>query len=100
MISCPLARGRASVRPRAGCTLIAGSPGGREPTTNRGSRAASQKSKVAPAESADDASDLLHDFLTVLLDLPGDTWPDLAVALPNEVFDRIDRWMEVRFAAI
>jgi hypothetical protein len=56
-----------------------------------------QKSaRVAPAESPDEAADLLDDFLIALLDLPSDVWPDLAVALPDDVFDRIDRWMEVR----
>jgi len=52
---------------------------------------------VAPVESPDEAADLLDDFLIALLDLPGDTWPDIAAALPDEIFDRIDRWMEVRF---
>ena len=35
-------------------------------------------------------------LLLALLDLPGDVWPDLAAALPEEVFDRIDRYMEAR----
>jgi hypothetical protein len=52
---------------------------------------------VAPAERPADAADLLDDFLLALLDLPGDAWPDLAAALPDEVFERIDRWMEDRF---
>jgi len=41
---------------------------------------------------------LLDDFLIALLDLPGDTWPDLAAALPNELFDRIDRYLEARLS--
>jgi hypothetical protein len=55
---------------------------------------------VAPAERSDEAADLLDDFLLAILDLPGDTWADLAAALPDEVLDRIDRWKEVRFAPI
>jgi len=49
---------------------------------------------------------LLDDFLIALLDLPGWSdpgswlWNDVAAVLPDELFDRIDRWMEVRFAAI
>jgi hypothetical protein len=52
---------------------------------------------AASADSAEDVAELLDDFLIGLLELPGDTWPDLAAALPDELFDRIDRWMEVRF---
>jgi hypothetical protein len=59
---------------------------------------ASQKPLVASAERPDEAADLLDDFLIALLDLPGDAWPDIAAALPDEVFDRIDRWMEVRLS--
>ena len=53
-----------------------------------------QKPLVASAERPDEAADLLDDFLIALLDLPGDAWPDIAAALPDEVFDRIGRWME------
>ena len=53
-----------------------------------------QKPLAAPAERPDEAAELLDDFLTALLDLPGDAWPDIAAALPDEVFDRIGRWME------
>jgi len=50
----------------------------------------------SPGEFADEAADLLDGLLLALLDLPGDVWPDLAAALPEEVFDRIDRYMEAR----
>ena len=61
---------------------------------------------IAPADSPGEAADLLDDFLIALLDLPGWSdpgswlWNDVAAVLPDELFDRIDRWMEVRFAAI
>ena len=33
--------------------------------------------------------------LIALLDLPGDAWPDIiAAALPDEIFDQIDRYLE------
>jgi hypothetical protein len=38
--------------------------------------------------------ELLDDFLIALLELPGAAWPNLAVALPDEVFDRVDRYLE------
>jgi hypothetical protein len=41
---------------------------------------------------------LLDDFLIALLDSPGDTWPDIAAALPEELFDRIDRYLEARLS--
>jgi len=61
---------------------------------------------IAPADSPGEAADLLDDFLIALLDLPGWSdpgswlWNDVAAVLPDELFDRIDRWMEVRFAPI
>jgi hypothetical protein len=48
----------------------------------------------APAASADSAAELLGDFLVALVELPGDGWPDLAAALPDEIFDRLDRYLE------
>jgi hypothetical protein len=36
--------------------------------------------------------------LVALLDLPGDAWPDLAAALPDEVFERIDKSLEARLS--
>jgi hypothetical protein len=53
---------------------------------------------VAPAESIGEAEELLDDLLIALLELPGDAWPDLAAALPDEVFERLDRWLEARLA--
>jgi hypothetical protein len=32
--------------------------------------------------------------LVALLELPGDGWPDLVAALPNEIYSRIDRYLE------
>jgi hypothetical protein len=77
----------------AACTLL---PGAVSPAPID---AAPKPAPVAPAESPDEAAELLDDFLLALLDLPGDAWPDLAAALPDEVFGRIDRWMEVRFVS-
>jgi hypothetical protein len=66
--------------------LAHGEPGGRpEPQ---------KPAPVAPAESPDEAGDLLDDFLIALLDLPGDAWPDLAAALPDDLYDRIDRYLK------
>jgi len=74
------------------CTLP---PGGISPAAiSRDQKAA----PVPPAASPDGANELLDDFLIALLDLPGDTWPDLAAALPNELFDRIDRYLEARLS--
>lgn len=54
---------------------------------------------VAPAECPDEAAELLDDFLIALLDLPGDAWSDIAVAIPDELYDRIVRWFEDSRAA-
>jgi hypothetical protein len=49
---------------------------------------------VPPAESPDEAADLLDDFLIALLELLGETWPDLIGALPDEVFERLDYYLD------
>ena len=49
---------------------------------------------AAPAARPSQAAELLDDFLLALLDLPGDAWPDIAAALPDEIFGRIDRYLE------
>jgi hypothetical protein len=49
---------------------------------------------AAPAESPGETAELLDDFLIALLDLPGDAWSDIAVALSDELYDRIDRYLE------
>jgi hypothetical protein len=54
----------------------------------------SEKPLPAPAHAAPPAAELLDDFLIALLELPGDTWSDIAVAFPDELFDRIDLRME------
>jgi hypothetical protein len=72
----------------AACTLL---PGAVSPS------AIFEPQDAAPAASADSAeevAELLDDFLVALLELPGDTWPDLTAALPDELFDRIDRYLE------
>jgi len=38
------------------------------------------------------------DFLIALLDLPGDFWPDLAIALPDKLYDRINQYLERRLS--
>ena len=48
----------------------------------------------APGESPDETAQLLDDLLMALLDLPSDGWIDLVEALPDELFDRIDRYLE------
>ena len=72
----------------AACTLLPGaiSPAPISP--------AEKPAPGVPAESPDEAAELLDDFLIALLELPGDAWPDLAAALPDELFDRIDRHLE------
>jgi hypothetical protein len=50
---------------------------------------------VARADPSDEVAELLDDFLIALFEVPG-AWPDLAVALPEELYDRVDRWMDVR----
>jgi len=59
---------------------------------------AQKAAPVPPAAGPDGANELLDDFLIALLDSPGDTWPDLAAALPDELFDRIDRYLEARLS--
>ena len=59
---------------------------------------AQKAAPVPPAASSDGANELLDDFLFTLLDSPGDTWPDIAAALPEELFDRIDRYLEARLS--
>ena len=74
----------------AACTLL---PGGISPVPILLAQ------KPAPGSQAarpDDTSELLDDFLLALFDLPGDAWPDLAAALPDELYDRIDRYIEKR----
>jgi hypothetical protein len=60
---------------------------------------AQKLASVAPAESADETAELLDDFLIALLELPGDAWPDLAAALPDEIYDRIDEYLEARLSS-
>jgi hypothetical protein len=46
------------------------------------------------AERLEEAAELLDDLLLGLFDLPGEAWPDLAAALPDELYDRIDQYIE------
>jgi hypothetical protein len=54
---------------------------------------------AASADSAEDVAELLDDFLIAMLNLPGDAWPDLAAALPDEIYDRIDQYLETRLSS-
>jgi hypothetical protein len=50
---------------------------------------------VASADRTEEAAELLDDVLvTLLADLP-DAWSDLANALPDELSERIDRYLDV-----
>jgi len=50
--------------------------------------------------SPEEAADLLDDFLLALLDFPGWSdpeswlWNDVAAALPDELYERIDQYIE------
>jgi hypothetical protein len=59
---------------------------------------ASDRRCCEPSWRSDEAADLLDDFLIASLDLPGDAWPDLAAALPDQIYDRIDRCLEGRLS--
>jgi hypothetical protein len=76
----------------AACTLL---PGAISPAPISEPQKAAA---VEPAERPDEAGELLDDFLIALLELPGAAWPNLAVALPDEVFDRIDQYLEARMS--
>jgi hypothetical protein len=54
---------------------------------------AEEPAHVAPAKPLDEAAGLLNDFLIALIGLPGVAWPDIAIALPDELYDRIDRYL-------
>jgi hypothetical protein len=55
---------------------------------------------VAPAEEADEllrldkVEELLCDLLVVLLDLPAHAWSAIAAAVPDELSERIDRYLD------
>jgi hypothetical protein len=70
------------------CTLL---PGAISPSAIP---APQDAAPAASADSAEDVAELLDDFLVALLELPGDGWPDLVAALPDEIYDRIDRYLE------
>jgi hypothetical protein len=53
-----------------------------------------EPSPPVSAERLEEAAELLDDLLLGLFDLPGDAWSDLAVALPDELYDRIDQYIE------
>jgi hypothetical protein len=72
----------------AACTVL---PGGKAPAP----RSPAEKATfVASAERLDDTEELLDDLLLALFDLPGDAWPDLAAALTDELYNRIDQYIE------
>lgn len=50
---------------------------------------------IAPAEGLEEAAELLDDLLvTLLADLP-DAWCDLADALPDELLNRLDYYVDI-----
>ena len=60
-----------------------------------------------PPAAPGEAEELLGDLLRALLDLPSlsnaddpkdSRWGDIAAKLPDELFERLDRWMETRSA--
>jgi hypothetical protein len=53
---------------------------------------------MALAGSADEAGELLDEFLIALLEMPDDAWSDLVAALPDQLYDRIDRYLETRLS--
>jgi hypothetical protein len=55
-----------------------------------------QQTHPAVPEALSYVEELLDDLLGALLDLPGDGWSDLAAAFPDELFDRLDRYIESR----
>jgi hypothetical protein len=53
----------------------------------------------APMEHLDDAAELLLDMATsLLLGGAGEKWNALAELLDDELFDRLDAWVELRLA--
>jgi hypothetical protein len=53
---------------------------------------------VTPAKRTGEAAQPARRSADPLLDLPGNAWPDLAAALPDEVFERIGRYLEARLS--
>jgi len=49
---------------------------------------------VAPAESPEEAEDLLDDLLVVLFGLPADAWSTHAAAVPGELAERPSRYLD------
>jgi hypothetical protein len=49
---------------------------------------------TAPGEQNEEAAELFNELLCTLLDLP-DTWSVLTGALPDDLFDRIDRYLDI-----
>jgi hypothetical protein len=51
---------------------------------------------AASADGAEDVAELLADLVTALVDLPGDAYVDIMTAIPDPLYDRIDRYIEER----
>jgi hypothetical protein len=49
---------------------------------------------VVPAERPGEAEALLGDLLRVLFELPADAWSAIAAAVPDELSERIDRYLD------
>jgi hypothetical protein len=50
---------------------------------------------VAPAESLGEAEEILADLLAVLFDLREEVWAAVNTALPDELADRISRFLDL-----
>jgi hypothetical protein len=67
-------------------------------------RDAQKPATLAPTERPDEAAELLDDLLIALLDLPNWSdsalalWTDVAAALPDELFARLDRYLQGRLS--
>jgi hypothetical protein len=62
--------------------------------------AAGNDASPTPAERFGEAQDLLEDLVSMLLDAPGlsegssSLWNDVALAMPDELYDRLDAWVD------
>ena len=59
---------------------------------------AERPAPAASAKSPDDTEELLGDLLIGLLELPGDAWSDITLALPDALFDRIDKYLDAHLS--
>ena len=76
----------------AACTVL---PGGKAPAPRS---PAEKVALVASAERPDDTEELLDDLLIALLELPGDAWSDITLALPDQLYERIDQYLDAHLS--